>query len=215
MKWRKALYFILTVLPLAVTLVILPSLPERIPAHYDIHGSIDRMGSRYEALILPAVIIVNGIFLWIMQRITARKSERNAVAVEWIGIFTLFIFNLLNAFMLNNDMRMVTDMKLSGFHFEQIVAVIIGLLFIGMGCLLPRMKRNPWIGLRTPWSMKNDTTWKKSQAFAAKSSVIAGIVILVSGLLLKGGRATAIMIVALAVSLATDIIYSYFIAKKY
>ena len=60
MKGRKILFWILMLLPMAVTLFALPFLPEQIPAHYGFGGQVDRWGSKYETLILP--IFVSAIF---------------------------------------------------------------------------------------------------------------------------------------------------------
>ena len=60
MKIRKIVYFILMFLPLAVILIALPYLPEKIPAHYGFDNQVDRWGSKYEALLFPVVSILMG-----------------------------------------------------------------------------------------------------------------------------------------------------------
>ena len=49
MKNKKWLYFILMLLPLAVSLIALPFLPSQIPAHYGADNQVTRWGSKYEA----------------------------------------------------------------------------------------------------------------------------------------------------------------------
>ena len=49
---------IIALLPLVITAAVLPFMPESVPMHYDINGNIDRMGSRYELLLMPLLIIV-------------------------------------------------------------------------------------------------------------------------------------------------------------
>ena len=48
MKTKKTGYYILMYLPLVVTLIALPYLPEKIPAHYGFDNKVDRWGSKYE-----------------------------------------------------------------------------------------------------------------------------------------------------------------------
>ena len=57
MKTKKTIYFLLMFLPLLITVFALPFLPEKIPAHYNFAGEIDRWGSKFETLIFPAVTI--------------------------------------------------------------------------------------------------------------------------------------------------------------
>ena len=54
----KILKGILALLPLAITAAVMPFMPEMVPVHYNIDGSVDRMGSRYELLLMPLLIIL-------------------------------------------------------------------------------------------------------------------------------------------------------------
>lgn len=54
----KKIIWIIAVIPLIVTVILLPFIPERIPMHYNFNGEIDRWGSRAEQLIFPAAIIL-------------------------------------------------------------------------------------------------------------------------------------------------------------
>ncbi|WP_301107527.1 DUF1648 domain-containing protein [Sporosarcina sp.] len=43
-------------------------LPERIPAHFVANGEVDRFGSKFELLLLPAIAIVMWIGLWFLEK---------------------------------------------------------------------------------------------------------------------------------------------------
>ena len=75
MKNKKALYIALMFLPLLITLVALPFLPEKIPAHYNFAGEIDRWGSKFETLIFPFTTIGMGCFMLWMAKIAAKQEE--------------------------------------------------------------------------------------------------------------------------------------------
>ncbi len=75
MKIRKIVYFILMFLPLAVILIALPYLPEKIPAHYGFDNQVDRWGSKYEELLFPVVCIFMGCFMLGMAKLAARQEE--------------------------------------------------------------------------------------------------------------------------------------------
>ena len=57
----KLLSKISAFLPLAVTLIWLQFLPDRVPLHYDASGNIDRWGSKWENLLLPGVVLLMGV----------------------------------------------------------------------------------------------------------------------------------------------------------
>ena len=52
----KVVNLILIMIVLASTLIAMAFLPDIIPVHFDIHGEVDRWGSKYELLILPGVL---------------------------------------------------------------------------------------------------------------------------------------------------------------
>ncbi len=71
---------------------------------------------------------------------------------------------------------------------HSLIALIIGLTFLGCGFLLKKIgaggSRNPVMGYRTPRSMKSPKTWTAANLYAAKALHIAGAVILFCGALL-------------------------------
>lgn len=64
--------------------------------------------------------------------------------------------------------------------------LLLGLTLLVLGNIMPKVRMNSLVGLRTKWSMKNEQVWKKCQRFGGISLMITGILtILVS--LLTGG----------------------------
>ena len=48
----KSIMWIVAMIPFAITAIILPGMPEKVPMHFDINGNVDRWGSKYEELIM-------------------------------------------------------------------------------------------------------------------------------------------------------------------
>ena len=76
MNKKRIIYFALMFLPLLIAVIALPFLPEKIPAHYNFAGEIDRWGSKYETLIFPLVTIGMGLFMLWMAKISAKTGRR-------------------------------------------------------------------------------------------------------------------------------------------
>ena len=66
MKERKTrkikLLWIVTFLPLIITIAVIPFMQDNVPMHYDFNGNADRWGSKYENLVLPVMIIIVSMF---------------------------------------------------------------------------------------------------------------------------------------------------------
>lgn len=65
----------------------------------------------------------------------------------------------------------------AGLHID-IARFVIGgvcLLVAVIGNMLSKVRRNFYIGVRTPWTLADERVWHATHRFAAKSFVIAGL----------------------------------------
>lgn len=217
-KTTKALYFVLMLLPLAVTVIALFFLPDQIPAHYNAANQVDRWGSKFEALILPAMVILFGLLMLGMAKLISKseKSGKNNERVCIIsGLCCLALFNAMTCYFLYMDFHGIEDLSSVPLDINQIMFGLLGLIMIIVGNVMPKLRMNSLIGLRTSWSMKNETTWKKSQLFGGISFIIGGILIIVLCLLSKGIFCFIWSIIVFLVLLVIDVCYTYQAAKKY
>ena len=133
MKTKKTVYYILMYLPLAVVLLALPQLPEKIPAHFGFDNQVDRWGSKYEALLFPVISLFMGYFLLGMAKLAAKKErygENNKKVTMIMGIFVLILFNALNAYFLYTSLNKVEDLSSVSLDLYQLVFGIMGVLMI-------------------------------------------------------------------------------------
>lgn len=218
MKAKKIIYYLLMLLPLIVTCVALLFLPDQIPAHYDINNQVTRWGSKYEALILPITTIFFGIFLLIMAKIAA-KQEKGGANNENIcliaGIVSLVIFNAMTYYFLYTDFQKVENLSSVSLDINQLLFGILGISMIILGNVMPKLRMNSVIGLRTDWSRKNETTWKKSQRFGGISFIIGGFLMIILCLLTKGIPCVIGTLLILVGVCIVDVWYTYRVAQKY
>ncbi|MEJ8737214.1 DUF1648 domain-containing protein [Erysipelotrichaceae bacterium HCN-30851] len=218
MKTKKIILFILMFLPLLYTVVALQILPDQIPAHYNIHNQVDRWGSKYETLIFPAITIIFGFIMLCVTKLAA-KQEMNGHNNENIslllGILSLILFNAMTLFFLYADFHAVENLSNISIDISQLIFAILGIIMIIMGNIMPKVRLNSALGLRTVWSMKNSTTWKKSQHFGGITFMITGFLILIISFFTKGFPCVILSLCIIIISLPIDILYTYKVAKKY
>lgn len=81
---------------------------------------------------------------------------------------------------------------------------------------MPKLKLNSIIGLRTSWSMKNETNWKKSQKIVGTSFIILGIMMVIRNVFFFYDMESFLFsMVLLGIDLIVSVVYTYFIAKNY
>ncbi len=217
MNKKKTVCYILMYLPLVVVLIVLPHLPEKIPAHYGFDNQVDRWGSKYEALLFPAVSILMGYFLLGMAKLAAKKEEHgenNKNVTIIVGILVLILLNALNVYSLYTSFNKVENLSFVSLDIGQLVFGIIGMLMIVTGNLMPKLRMNSMIGLRTHWSMKNEATWKKSQHIGGISFIIGGIIIIGICIVMKGTPCLLSVLGVWAMLIVIDIFLTYRVAEK-
>lgn len=217
MNVRKLIYYTLMFLPLVITLVVLPSLPEKIPAHYGYDNQVTRWGSKYETLILPAVTVLLGYFLLIVAKLSSKQKEEgknNEDVVITTGIAVLILFTAMTCYFLYTAFNRVENLSSVSLDIYQFLFAILGASMIIIGTMMPRLSMNLISGLRTPWSLKNEAAWEKSQRFGGISFIAAGIVIIIICLFVRGWQCFAWTTGILLATVVVDVIYTYRISKN-
>ena len=217
MKTKRTIYFILMYLPLVVVLITLPYLPEKIPAHYGFDNQVDRWGSKYEVFLFPLISLLMGYFLLGMAKLAAKKEEygeNNKNVTIIVGILMLILFNSLNLYSLYTSFNKVENLSSVSLDIGQFVFGIVGVIMIIMGNIMPKLRMNAIIGLRTHWSMKNEVTWKKCQRMGGISFIVGGIIIIGVCIVMKGTPCLMSVLGIWAMLIVIDIFFTYRIAKR-
>ena len=202
----------LVLLSVVVTVIFISMMPDQVPVHYNGAGQVDRIGSKYENLIFPGTMIFMGIvFLVVGQKKDLKRSEE--IVVLSTGISILSVFNVLNAILLYKALTYESGAALE-LDVSKLVFLIMGGLLVILGNVMPKVRRNNMIGLRTRWSKSSDDVWQKSQRFGGIASVICGILLLLSALFLTGKAATVTLIVLVVVWIVLCTGASYIYYKK-
>ena len=205
--WMTALLLLWLVL----TCVFLILAPDQVPVHFDINGNVDRMGSKYEYLLLPGL----GLFAMFASILGTKKStngNEKTVAIMTICLLAfmtvLFSYFMWKALDPNTVQVGLDRLALRG------TMLFLMVFFIVLGNITPKVQRNSFMGLRTKWSMYNDTCWQKSQRLCGYTMMLCGLL----GLLLCAVVPDAWVIWAclglIFIMLSVAVVGSYLIYKK-
>lgn len=204
---------ILSVVAAGISLALMPG---RVPVHYDISGKVDRVGSKYEYLIIPAITLLIGtICIVLSKRLGRRGDPRDGGVIVSAGNIGLVFLNILNLFILWG----AVSSSLKGGHEIQFDVIKLSCLFLGAALMalcgiMPKAPLNSIFGLRTKWSMANDRVWRGSQRFAGITGVGCGLLIILCGMFFRELIAACIMMGLLSAWTVACVIASYRIYKK-
>ena len=167
--WPLAL--LLTVAAAAASLVLYPQLPDQIPTHFNLYGEPDAYGNKtWAAFMLPGVMVVVLILTRLLPWLSPRRFEVDTSRATY-----LFVMLLLIAFLAYG--HALTLWTALGGHPDMGRALLAGLFlfFALIGNVLGKVRRNFWMGVRSPWTLASERVWIDTHRFAARLFVAVGI----------------------------------------
>ena len=170
--------FALLVACLLATAILYPHLPSQIPTHWNAQGQVDHYGAKWTLLVVnPAIMLgMLGMFA-VLPWLSPRHFEVDTFRATYLYIMLVF----LAFFAYFHGLELWG--AVSG-HVQISKAILGGicLLFALLGNVLGKVRRNFYIGIRTPWTIAEERVWNATHRFAAKTFVIGGFVALVLAL---------------------------------
>jgi len=152
---------------------------------------------------LMASIVMLGLAMpWLSPRQFSVENFRTSF--ERVVLIVVCLFGYLNFAIMWSVVR-------SGRH-DAGQLVIGGICFfsIVLGNMLGKVRRNFFIGVRTPWTLANERVWNATHRFAAWTFVVMGLSGL--GMLIAGWRRASMT--ALLLGWLIPVAYSLFYYKK-
>ncbi len=206
---QEIVSIIFMLIPSLYLISIWNTLPETVPIHWNIKGEIDNYGSR-KMLILVLFLLpyLTYILMSIIPLIDPKNKLKNmGKKFTMLKIFLVGFMSFLATFIFyitKNNHPISTSFIFS----------LIGLLYIILGNYFPTLKHNYFIGIRTPWTLENETVWKQTHQMAGKYWLFGGILIILSSLIFKVELLKIIMLSVTAIICIVPIVFSYKISKK-
>jgi uncharacterized membrane protein len=204
-------------LPL-ITIVLLPfiylayiwnQLLEKVPMHWNIKGEVDRYGEKVELIIIPFLLplLVYTIFLVVPKIDPKNKLNKMGNKLQTMKF-------LLTTFMSILALFIIYTAKNESFANPNYIVLLIGILYLVFGNYFKTLKANYFIGIRTPWTLENETVWKETHKLGGKMWFIGGLAVILSSLLLEKQTNFTMFIVITAIITIIPVVYSYLKFQK-
>ena len=160
-----------------------PYLPEKVPTHFNAQWQPDSWMSRETVLwFMPLMLAVLWGILTLCFWLAA--TEKGQLKLEQSDLRLLLgIRSLMGAFMLV-VYAAILAVGLGWLSSPRPVMLpAIGVLFMFIGSILPKLKRNWVAGFRLPWTLVNDEAWRAANKFGGYGFVAIGVLFLLAPLL--------------------------------
>ena len=170
---------VLIALASAVTWHFYPALPERIPLHWNAAGEVDRDGPRAVLWLLgPGLMALMALCGLALPWLSPRRDDMAAFASTWL--YSTGVVMALLAYV-----HVLVLIAATGGQVPMDRAVPAGMciLLILVGNPLGKVRKNFYLGIRTPWTLSSDRVWYATHRLGARLMVASGVLGLVAILL--------------------------------
>lgn len=180
-----------------------PQMPSQMASHWNLQGNVDGYMAKDAALFFVPVLI---LFLWVLflylPKLDPLRDNYQHFMKEYQIMCFLIVAFMFYAYLLT----LAFNLGFTG-NLVQFLSPAFGVLFLYLGVVVGKAKKNWFVGIRTPWTLSSETVWDKTHARTAKLFTAAGIASFLGLLFPEVGLTLSIaLLIAAAVY---GVVYSY------
>ena len=153
--------------------------PEKVPTHWNFSGEVDGWGTRWQGAFIIPIMLLGMYIMFLLLPLLDPKKERYAQFSKTYHVFKNILLIVMGV------IYFVASLNGLGYNIpiQYVVPGIIGVLFVVMGNYMSKLKRNWFIGIRTPWTLSSEEVWNKTHRVGGYLFILAGIAMIITPLL--------------------------------
>jgi uncharacterized membrane protein len=203
----NVLCWIFIAIAAVTTAYLYPSLPEQIPTHWNVEGKVDDYTAKpWGVIIFPLMAVL----VFVIMKVIPVISPKGFRTDQFTGVLNILMVALVG-FMSGVTLLVLLEASGRNVHINEMMSAGVGLLFIVIGNYLGKLRKNFFLGIRTPWTLASDEVWSRTHRFGGWIFVLIGFFLFLQAFVRfpKQWLIGAIVVVALL-----PVIYSYVLYRK-
>lgn len=181
-------------------------LPPRIAVHWNLAGRADGwMAKPIGAFILPAISLAVTVFLVAIAPKATTRVEPDTTPKVYASIVAAVAALLFYATI--SVVAVAVGFRL---NVPAYAAVGVGVLLVILGNTLGKTRRNALVGVRTPWTLRSDEVWSRTNRLAGRLLILGGAVTIVGALV---GFGMVVLLCVIVATAAVATVHSYVTAR--
>lgn len=204
-KTTSIISFLLIVVAIIAGALLWNQLPDQMASHWDINDQVNgTMPKFWGVFMMPLVTLGMMILFLVVPNIDPLKAN----IAQFRETFNVFIVLIIAFLLYIHGLTLLWSLGFTNFKMSAAMLPFMGVLFIAIGFLLRKAKRNFFIGIRTPWTLSSDTVWNKTHQLGSNLFMASGVLAIIGGLF-GGMTAFWFLFVPLIGSTLFLVVYSY------
>ena len=200
----RLIIWVLAIVPLLIIGIFNGSLPDQIPVHWSLDGTV-QYGGQGSLWLNGSMGIIFAILFPILRKIDPRSKnyEKFGKYYDAFQIFMMLFFIALTAVIVSESINP------GRINVEMVVVLLVGILYTVIGNMMPKFKNNFFVGIRTPWTLANEEVWNRTHRLGGIMWFFGGLLIIAAAFLLHSNALFTIFIGVTVTISIVPIIMSY------
>lgn len=206
---RPSLGLLIAVVMIGLTAGLYGSLPEPPPAESILLGESIEPGLRAGpgAFLGPAMLLGVWLVLWFFPKVDPwREPGAGGGPTYWIvGNLVLLVMASVHLLMLGLALGWPVEAS-------WLAMVVPGLFFLAVGSYLPAVPAGSLLGVRTPWTLRDERVWQETHRLAGRTFVAGGI-LLFGAIFLAAEHRPLAALAGIAIAGGVPAVFSFLISR--
>lgn len=201
---------VLIVAAILAGLLLWSQLPEQMASHWNVNDQVDGYISKFWGVFLMPLVTLGMLVLFL---VVPSIDPLKANIAQFREAFNLFIVLIIGFMLYVHSLTLAWSLGYQDFKMSMAMLPFMGVLFIAIGSMLRKAKRNFFIGIRTPWTLSSDYVWDETHRLGATLFMASGVLAVIGGFL-GGMLAFWFLFVPLIGSTLFLLVYSYVLYRR-
>jgi len=185
--------------------------PDLMPSHWNMSGVADKFSEKkWMLLSFPVLSFLVPLGLLAILQVDPRNRnvEQSGRAVHALVVSLSGFFIAMHLMTIQASLQ--ADKSLS---VSTLTAGLCCLIMV-LGNFMPKVKSNFFLGIRTPWTLDNETVWHKTHRLAGKTMTASGLLGIPTALFLPTPFNFGVSMGIMLLGLIIPTVYSYLYFKE-
>lgn len=187
----------------------IPDLPHEMISHWNLSGEGDNTSSRaWGVFALPLIALGTAVLLALVPRIDPKRRnfEEHADAYWLLANAVVLFFAFMHLVILGINLGWPVPVA-------QAFGCGVGALQVVLGNYLSRLRQNWFLGIRTPWTLSSEKSWRETHRLGGRLFVAGGLLLVVTTLI-TGSLQPWVLVAGVVIPAVVLVIYSYVVWSR-
>lgn len=205
---KDYIMWLIMLLPFLVIAYYWNIIPNRVPTHWDGAGRVNAYGSKYSIFLIPAMAVGSYFLVMLLPYIDPRKKNYELfrdtlVKIQFLLVAFLSFLGIAVTLMTIGKVKIGPALILNG----------VCLLILVLGNFMGKVRPNFFVGIKTPWTLSDETVWIRTHRLAGRLWVYCSVVMIVLNFLLPEPNEYFFILYTIIIGV-WPIAYSYLLYRK-